>query len=70
MIWHPSIPELHAVSGHAVNLPVGLFAFVEVRFYNDCSAAICFYGYQQAFILFLVQPEKVTQREKSPVNHS
>lgn len=29
---------------HAVNLPVRLFAFVEVRFYNDGSTAVCFYG--------------------------
>lgn len=58
------------VSVHIVNLPVGLFAFIEVRFYNDRSTAICFYGYQQAFIFLLSQPEKAMHREKTAVSHS
>lgn len=49
------------------NLPVRLFAFTEVRFDNDGSTTICFYCYQQTFIVFLSQPERGDpQRE----NHS
>lgn len=65
MLYHLSLLELHAVSSHVVNLPVGLFAFVEVRFYNNCSTAICFYGYQQTFILFLAQPEKANIKREN-----
>lgn len=43
---------------NVLNLPVGLFAFVEIWFYNDSSSAVCFYGYQQRFILFLSKPER------------
>lgn len=62
--------ELHAVSWPIVNLPEGLFAFIEVRFHDDCSSAICLDGYQQTFIFFLAQPEKANEERKSPVNHT
>lgn len=48
--------------------PVGLFVFVEVGFYDDCSVAICFYGHQQAFVLLLAQPEKITHGKQSGRN--
>ena len=62
--------KLCAVPSHTVNLPVGLFAFTEVRFHNDCSSAICLDGYQQTFIFFLAQPTKANAERKSPVNHT
>lgn len=38
-----------------MNAPVGLSALVKVRFYDDCSTAVCLYGNQQVLILFLAQ---------------
>lgn len=49
----------------AVKPPVGLSALVEVRFYDDCSTAVCLYGDQQAFVLFLAKSEEAkTQKSK------
>lgn len=54
---------------HLVNPPVGLSAFVEVRFYDDCSAAVCLYGDQQTFVLFLAKSEKA-KAQKRQMSHS
>lgn len=42
-----------------VDLPVWLFVFVEIGFYDHCSTAVCLYGHQQTFILLLAQPDKI-----------
>lgn len=42
----------------SVDLPVGLFALVEVRFHYDGPVAVCFDSEQQKFTLLLTQPEK------------
>lgn len=44
---------------HIFNLPVGLFVFVEIRFDDHCSTAVCLYGHQQALVLLLAQPKKI-----------
>lgn len=53
-----------------VNLPVRLFVVVEVRFYNNCSTAICLYGYQQILILFLAHPEKTNTQTITAESHN
>lgn len=44
-----------------MNPPVGLSALVKVRFDDDCSAAVCFYGNQQALVLLLAKSKKKSQ---------
>lgn len=53
---------------HILNLPVGLFVFVEIGFYDHCSTAVCLNGHQQVFILLLAQPDKIAHMHTQKCN--
>lgn len=68
-IWHDKTLIKCRAEVRVANPPVGLSAFVEVRFYDDCSAAVCLYGDQQTFVLFLAKSEKA-KAQKRQMSHS
>lgn len=68
-IWHDETLIKCRAEVRVVNPPVGLSAFVEVRFYDDRSAAVRLYGDQQTFVLFLAQSEKA-KAQKRQMSHS
>lgn len=68
-IWHDETLIKCRAKVRVVIPPVGLSAFVEVRFYDDCSTAVCLYGDQQTFVLFLAKSEKA-KAQKRQMSHS